>query len=542
MQKIFNLKLLPSEALNDRLIKKYIAQTAGVQLHGVSGYNILKRSVDARGRQPFIHLSLQVFINEPWKERDRILFHYHDVHAANCKVIIIGAGPAGLFAALRLIESGIKPIILERGKDVRSRRRDLALLNKEGIINPESNYCFGEGGAGTYSDGKLYTRSTKRGDVSRILNAFVQFGADENILYEAHPHIGTNKLPHIISNTRKKISECGGQLLFEKKVTDFIINNSTLKGVKTSDGNSFDADAVILATGHSARDIFHLLYNNKIEIESKPFALGVRIEHPQELINNIQYHCNKETCDPHLPAASYSLVQQVEDTGVFSFCMCPGGIIAPASTSEGELVVNGWSPSKRNNPYANSGIVAQVKEHDLHQLKDFETITNVSKKVLNSPLGMMYFQQYVETKAYHAGGGKFVAPAQRLVDLCENKTSSSLPGCSYLPGIHSASLKEVLPHFIYDNLRKAFKEFGKKMKGYFTNEAVIVATESRTSSPVRIPRDAESLQHSQLKNLYPCGEGAGYAGGIVSAAMDGEKVAGKIATQFTNKKIKQIFD
>jgi uncharacterized FAD-dependent dehydrogenase len=535
MQKNFNLKLLPSEASNDRLLKKYIAQTAGIKSTDITGYNIIKRSIDARGRQPFIHLSLQTFINEPWKERDRMTFHYQDVHTANRKVVIIGAGPAGLFAALRLIESGIKPIILERGKDVRSRRRDLALLNKEGIINPESNYCFGEGGAGTYSDGKLYTRSTKRGDISRILNAFVQFGADENILYESHPHIGTNKLPYIISGIRKKINECGGELLFEKKVTGFLIKDSVINGVNTSDGDRFEADSVILATGHSARDIFHLLYDNKIEIEAKPFALGVRVEHPQELINNMQYHCSKETCDPHLPPASYSLVQQIGDTGVFSFCMCPGGIIAPASTNHGELVVNGWSPSKRNNPYANSGIVAQVKEKNLHDLKDFESVTNTSRKVLNSPLGMMYFQQYVETKAFKAGGGKFVAPAQRMVDLCENKISSSLPACSYLPGIHSASLREVLPSFIYNDLQQAFREFGKKMKGYFTNAAVVVATESRTSSPVRIPRNVETLEHSQIKNLYPCGEGAGYAGGIVSAAMDGERIADKIAARFANK-------
>jgi uncharacterized protein len=429
---------------------------------------------------------------------------------------------------LKLIESGIKPIILERGKDVRARRRDLALLNKEGIINPESNYCFGEGGAGTYSDGKLYTRSTKRGDVDRILNLFVHFGADENILYESHPHIGTNKLPYIITSIRNKIIESGGEFLFEKKVIDLVIQNEKIRAVKTSEGHIFEADAVVLATGHSARDIFHLLYNKKIEIQAKPFALGVRIEHPQELINNIQYHCAKGCCDPYLPPASYSLVQQIGETGVFSFCMCPGGIIAPASTGEGELVVNGWSPSKRNNPYANSGIVVQVQKDDLRESKDFGGINEVSKKALHSPLAMMYFQQYVERKAYNSGGGKFVAPAQRLVDFCENKLSSTLPGCSYLPGIQSSSLTEVFPPFIYKNLQQAFRQFEKKMKGYFTNEAVVVAAESRTSSPIRIPRDLKSLHHVQIKNLYPCGEGAGYAGGIVSAAMDGERVAGEI--------------
>jgi uncharacterized FAD-dependent dehydrogenase len=532
MQKTFLFKLLPSESLNDSVIKTYIAETAGVRQSAVSGYTILKRSIDARGKQPWINLSLRGFIDEPWQKRKLLPVEYRDAHTASCKVIVIGAGPAGLFAALRLIEAGIKPIILERGKDVRARRRDLALLNKEGAINPESNYCFGEGGAGTYSDGKLYTRSTKRGDVNRILNIFVRFGAEENILYESHPHIGTNKLPDIITAIRKQIIDCGGEFLFERKAVDLVIKNEKIAQVKTADGNSFEGDAVILSTGHSARDIFYLLYNKKIKIEPKPFALGVRVEHPQELINGIQYHCKPGYCDPFLPPASYSLVHQINGRGVFSFCMCPGGIIAPAATSQGELVVNGWSPSKRNNPYANSGIVVQIKNHDLADLKDFEEINEVSKKVLNSALAMIYFQQYVERKAFNRGGGKFVAPAQRLIDFCENKISATLPGCSYLPGIHSASLKEVLPSLIHKNLQKAFKEFGKKMKGYLTNEAVVVATESRTSSPVRIPRDEETFQHSQIKNLYPCGEGAGYAGGIVSAAMDGERIADKIALLF----------
>lgn len=516
MQKIIQLKLLPSEAVSEQHIKNYIAQAEAVKSASVSGFLILKQSIDARSRQVWINLSVKAFINEPFQQRESMPFHFRDVQNARYSAIIIGAGPAGLFAALQLIEKEIKPIILERGKDVRARRRDLAILNKKGEVNPESNYCFGEGGAGTYSDGKLYTRSSKRGDINRILNLFVHFGAEENILYEAHPHIGTNKLPGIITEMRKKILDCGGEFLFNKKVTDLIIQGNEIKAVRTADGNSFIANAIILATGHSARDIFQLFYTKKILIESKSFALGVRVEHPQAIIDSSQYHCTIR--GPYLPPASYSWVQQVDRKGVFSFCMCPGGIIAPAATSPGELVVNGWSPSKRNNPFANSGIVVSVDEKDLLPYKKY------------GPLTGMYFQQSVEQKAFEAGGGKFVAPAQRLIDFANNKFSSSLPDCSYLPGIHSSQLKEVLPSFIAKRLQQGFKEYGKKMRGYFTNDAVVVATESRTSSPVRIPRNAETLQHLQIKNLYPCGEGAGYAGGIVSAAMDGEKVANSIVS------------
>jgi uncharacterized FAD-dependent dehydrogenase len=526
MQKIISLKLLPSEAGDPTLVQQYIAGAAGVGLSAVNGFIPLKQSIDARGRQPWINLSLKAYINEPFVPRQKMSFAFRDVHHAARNVLIIGAGPAGLFAALQLIEKGIRPVLLERGKDVRARRRDLAELNKEGIVNPESNYCFGEGGAGTYSDGKLYTRSSKRGDITRILNLFVHFGAEEQVLYEAHPHIGTNKLPQIITAMRKTIRDCGGEFHFEKKVVDLILSGDRVKGVKTADDDIFEGDAVILATGHSARDIFELLHHKKILIESKPFALGIRVEHPQSLIDKVQYHLpgipskNGDLRPAGLPPAAYSWVQQVEGKGVFSFCMCPGGIIAPAATSPGELVVNGWSPSRRNNPYANSGIVVSVEEKDLMAFKK------------HGPLAGMFFQRSVERKAFEAGGGKFVAPAQRLVDFAESKFSSSLPGCSYLPGLRSSALKEVLPAFIYRSLRDAFKEYGKKMKGYYTNEAVVVATESRTSSPVRVPRDPVTLQHPQLKNLYPCGEGAGYAGGIVSAAMDGERVSCRIEMAF----------
>lgn len=522
MQQQITLKLLPSEAASPDTIQRTAAHHLGVPLNTITGYHIIKQSIDARGKQPWIMMTIRAFANEPFHERSIQTVEWQNVATAPQKVIIVGAGPAGLFAALKLIEQGIQPILLERGKDVRSRRRDLAQLNKQGIVNPESNYCFGEGGAGTYSDGKLYTRSTKRGNVDRILNILVQFGASHSILYEAHPHIGTNKLPDIITAVRDQIRQCGGQLLFEQKVTGLICKNDTIKGVRTATGDQFIADAVILATGHSARDIFELLHQQNILIEAKPFALGVRVEHPQAIIDSIQYHCPARGA--FLPPASYSLVQQVSERGVFSFCMCPGGIIAPAATNHNELVVNGWSPSKRNNPFANSGIVVAV------ELKDV-----ANTRTPGSPLSGMYFQQSVERKAYQYGGGKFVAPAQRMADFTQKKISTTLPDCSYLPGIAPAALNEVLPPFVFPALQQAFIEFGKKMRGYFTNEAVVVATESRTSSPVRIPRDAATLQHPQVKNLYPCGEGAGYAGGIVSAAMDGEKVAEQIIREFAAK-------
>jgi uncharacterized protein len=515
MQKTITIKLPPSEAVSDASIRQVVARELGVATSAVTGYEVKKRSLDARGRQANYQLTLIVFINEPFAPAEKNFPEFKDVSGVEKKVVIIGAGPAGLFAALKLIEMGIRPILIERGKDVKARRRDLAAMNKQGIVNPESNYCFGEGGAGTYSDGKLYTRSTKRGDLQRILNILIEFGADENIAYEAHPHIGTNKLPQIITAIREKIISCGGEVMFEKKFTDLKIANNRVISVSTADGDELQADAFILATGHSARDVFHLFKEKNIAIAFKPFALGVRVEHPQSLIDTAQYHC--ELRGEHLPAAAYSLVQQVDGKGVFSFCMCPGGIIAPAATAQGEIVVNGWSPSKRNNPFANSGIVVNIEEEDITPFRE------------QGALAGLYFQQSVEQKAYEAGGGKLVAPAQRLVDFSSGKTSPDLPDCSYLPGIHSVNLKEVLPSFVHKALQTGFREFGKKMKGYFTNDAVVVATESRTSSPVRILRDKDHLHHPQLLNFYPCAEGAGYAGGIISAAMDGERIADAIA-------------
>ncbi len=526
MQQKISLKLLPAEAANPLLVVQLIARTSGIP--NVTGYHILKQSIDARARTIWVNLTVQAFLDEPFTLREQPSFTWQSVTGAKRKVVIIGAGPAGLFAALRLLEAGIQPIILERGKAVRERRRDLAILNREGLVNPESNYCFGEGGAGTYSDGKLYTRSSKRGDINRILHLFVHFGAPEKILYEAHPHIGTNKLPQIITAMREKIIAAGGLFYFGQRVTDLHMNGNSLTAVQTATGDTFAADDFILATGHSARDIFTLLAHKKLHIEAKPFALGVRIEHPQQLIDSIQYRCTVR--NSLLPPAAYSLVEQVAEKGVFSFCMCPGGIIAPAATTPGELVVNGWSPSKRDNAFANSGMVVQVELPDaitaLRRANRWET-----NRRPDDPLVLLSFQQMVEQQAFAAGGGGFRAPAQRMGDFCQRKVSADLPACSYLPGLAAVGLDTVLPPFIYQSLVGGFTAFGKKMRGYFTNEAVVVATESRTSSPVRIPRDGEKLTHPQLINLYPCGEGAGYAGGIVSAAMDGERVAAAIAVR-----------
>lgn len=504
MQKEIELAISPDFIYDEAHIIAQGIPKLKVDRQRIKSIHIRKRSIDARSRQVVYRIRVVFFIDES-PTIDTFVAKLNPVHDAK-PIIIIGAGPAGLFAAYRCIELGFKPIVLERGKAVQDRRRDLAKINREGIVNPESNYCYGEGGAGTYSDGKLYTRSNKRGDVQKVLSIFVEHGADADILVDARPHIGTNKLPHIISDMRNRIIEQGGEVHFDSKVIDIVTLFDQVKAVKTADGKSFDAQQVILATGHSARDIFALFRKKGWLLEAKSFALGVRIEHPQEIIDNAQYHCSIR--HENLPPAYYSLVEQVNDRGVFSFCMCPGGIIAPCATDHNEIVVNGWSPSKRNNPHANSGTVIQINVEDVPD-------------AATDPFALLEFQRQIEQQAYTLGGGNLVAPGQRMVDFVENRLSNDLPINSYKPGTRSVDLKELLPAFVHQSLRGALPLFGKKMHGYYTNEAILVGVESRTSSPIRIPRDKDTLQHPQIKGLYPCAEGAGYAGGIVSAAIDG---------------------
>ena len=512
MQKEIELGISPDFIHQEEYIINEGLKKLKVDRKQIKGIHIRKRSIDARGRQVLYRIRVIFFIDED-PVIDIFSSALKPVHDAK-PVIIIGAGPAGLFAAYRCIERGLKPIVLERGKAVQERRRDLAKINREGVVNPDSNYCHGEGGAGTYSDGKLYTRSDKRGDVHKVLSIFVEHGADQDILVNARPHIGTNKLPHIIADIRNRIIEMGGEVHFNTKVVDIIEQFGQVKSVKTAFGNTFEADNIIVATGHSARDIYELFRDKGWLLEAKSFALGVRIEHPQSIIDSAQYHCS--TRHENLPPAYYSLVEQVNGRGVFSFCMCPGGIIAPCSTEPGEIVVNGWSPSKRNNPHANSGTVIQINIEDVP-----DAATN--------PFGLLEFQRQIEQQAFALGGGNLVAPAQRMVDFVENRVSIDLPVNSYKPGTRSVNLNEVLPHFVHNALRGALPIFGKKMRGYYTNEALLVGVESRTSSPIRIPRDKDSLQHPQVKGLYPCAEGAGYAGGIVSAAIDGMNCVDAIA-------------
>lgn len=518
MRKEIEIAMTPKQAADPSGWKIAFAHVLHIQPGRIKHLNPLQRAADARSSKVKIRMKAELYIDEqPTEVRKNIRKSYSDVRN-KMPVIVVGAGPAGLYAALTLIENGMKPIVIERGKDVKARKFDIAQINREHIVNPDSNYCFGEGGAGTYSDGKLYTRSTKRGNVSEILSVLVSHGASEDILIDSHAHIGTDKLPSIISSMRQTILDAGGEIYFNRRISDIIIQNGIVKGVEDKNGNRYEAQAVILATGHSARDIYDLLHSKGLPLEVKSFALGVRAEHPQALIDSIQYHQTPR--DPFLPAAPYSLVKQVEGRGVFSFCMCPGGIIVPAATEAGQVVVNGMSNSRRNSPFANSGIVVQVNPEDLSHLSEY------------GPFAGLEFQKRIEDACWRAGGMIQSAPAQRITDFTKGVTSASLPECSYFPGIVSAPLHEILPPFISTRLQEAFLQFDKMMKGYHTSEAVILGTESRTSSPVRIPRNSETLEHITLPGLFPCGEGAGYSGGIVSSAIDGVNCARAVVKKY----------
>ncbi|MBJ7880333.1 NAD(P)/FAD-dependent oxidoreductase [Gelidibacter salicanalis] len=511
MIKDIQLRVTLQEEKQSDILTRKSAQFLDISSNDIIGIKVLRKSIDARKKSIVFNYKVAVYINEPLPETSEYHFDYKDV--SNAKPIhIIGFGPAGMYAALRCIELGFKPIVLERGKNVQDRRRDLKAINQDHFVNEDSNYCFGEGGAGTYSDGKLYTRSLKRGDVRRVFENLVFHGATDQILVDAHPHIGTNKLPKVVQNVRETIINNGGEIHFETRVTDFIISKVEIKALVLQNGQTMDVERVILATGHSARDIYYLLHDKNIALEAKSFAMGVRVEHPQHIIDSIQYSCSSER-DALLPAAAYSLVEQVNERGVYSFCMCPGGFIVPAATANGEVVVNGMSPSKRNNQFANSGIVVEINaDKDLYKYEHFGV------------LKALKYQEDLERLAFTAGGRSQVAPAQRLTDFVNGKLSSDLNPSSYQPGLKSAPLHSLLPKLIGGRLRNGFKAFGEKMKGFYTEEANIIGVESRTSSPISIPRN-ERLEHPQISNLFPCGEGGGYAGGIVSAAMDGERCA-----------------
>ncbi len=510
MQYTVEIAILPKDIENEAVQLTAACRAADLSEQLVSSFRVVKRSVDARSRVVVYRLKVELFVDETPAEAPSYLSLLKNV-GSNKRVIIVGAGPAGYFAALELIELGLKPVVLERGKDVRARRRDLKAIQQDGTVHPDSNYCFGEGGAGTYSDGKLYTRSQKRGKIEKVLQLLVEHGAKSDILVDAHPHIGSNKLPDVVANIRESILHHGGEIHFGCKVTDFLIHNGKVVGAQVNGQHEFFGDAVILATGHSARDIYQILHQRQIKIEAKPFALGVRIEHPQELVDSVQYHTSPR--DVNLPASSYSLVTQVRDRGVFSFCMCPGGLIVPAATAPGEIVVNGMSMSRRDSKYANSGTVTAIELADL----------SGSPKI--DPFVCLDFQRKVETACFDAGDGSQKAPAQRLTDFVNQRVSRDLSASSYIPGLFTAPLHQILPTFVFERLRLGVIQFGKMMKGYFTEEANVVGTESRTSAPVKIPRDKETLMHPEILAFFPCGEGAGYAGGIISAALDGQNVA-----------------
>lgn len=512
MKTQIEIALLPETAFSETAIRSEISRQLQISVEEIKAVRLVRRSIDAR-KSPVYKLLADVFVNEIPSEENKLI-DYKPV-TGNKKVAVIGFGPAGMFSALRLIELGIKPIVIERGKDVRARRRDIQQLMVHRLVNPNSNYCFGEGGAGTFSDGKLYTRATKRGDVKKILQIFVQHGAEEDILVDTHPHLGSNKLPDIVSAIRNTILQCGGEIHFESLVTDLILKDKKMLGVVVNNNQEIATDAVLMAVGHSARDIFSLLHNKNILLEPKSFAMGVRIEHPQALINEMQYH-SKEKND-HLPSADYSLACQVNNRGVFSFCMCPGGIIIPASTAPDELVVNGMSVSKRNSPFANSGFVVTVEPEDFKQYEK------------SGPFAALMYQQEVEHAAFEAGGRNQTAPAQRVTDFLNDKISSSLPKSSYFLGTLSSPLHTILPLAIVQRLKDGLLQFNIKMKGFITEEAQMFAAETRTSSPVRIPRDKETYMHKEIAGLFPAGEGAGYAGGIMSSAMDGENTADAVA-------------
>jgi uncharacterized FAD-dependent dehydrogenase len=511
MVKEIQLRVTIKEEKQENVLLQKAARFLHIAAQDITGIKVLRKSIDARKSIIIFNYKVAVYIKEQMPDTSDYSFRYKDVSSAK-EVHIIGFGPAGMFAALRCIELGYKPVVLERGKNVKDRRRDLRAINQFHDVNQDSNYCFGEGGAGTYSDGKLYTRSLKRGDVRRVFENLVSHGATDQILVDAHPHIGTNKLPKVVENIRETVLKYGGEIHFESRVTDFIIKNNKLQAIILKDDKEIAVESVILATGHSARDIYYLLHKKNIALKAKSFAMGVRVEHPQHIIDSIQYHCKGER-NELLPAASYSLVHQVNERGVYSFCMCPGGFIVPAATTNGEVVVNGMSPSKRNNPYANSGIVVEINvDKDIPKYDHFGVLKGLE------------YQKDLEKLAYTSGGRSQVAPAQRLTDFVEGKLSDSLNDTSYQPGLKSAPLHSLLPKIIGGRLKTGFKQFGQKMKGYYTAEANIVGVESRTSSPVNIPRN-ENLEHPEIHGLFPCGEGGGYAGGIVSAAMDGERCA-----------------